>query len=420
MKILFLKASDQQHHPLHKYVDLHCTFDFKAWEEGFRTISPGACTFDYYQSFVSSGPVTMERQIRDLVIDNNIDLLIVPNLYYELAPTFLDELRSVGCRSLIVFFDCSMRFENTNRFYLSSFDYYLTQESSESKKLYKHFGIESEFFPVFPCYSFYKSVIRTFDKSDLKFEKDVVFVGARIADRDVFVNYLEQKGIEIAVYGKGWESGMLSTEEMLARFNSSKISLNFIKTIDGSGRTQLKARLFEIVMAGGFVLSEHCEELSDYFDVGLEIDTFKTPQELLDKVKFYLENDKRRGEMLARARKKVEENYSFESNWAKYLANIDAGIIRKQQPNFGYSPSGAAVNAFKQWNFSLIWGRFMLGENRLAYQQYFFCKREIKDFDCSKSVIVDFLKWGIRKILVSFVGFFLNKSQIDKVRKWIS
>ena len=52
----------------------------------------------------------MESSILKLVQENNIQLIIIPNLYYELAPIFLSKLRNVGCRSLIVFFDDSMRF----------------------------------------------------------------------------------------------------------------------------------------------------------------------------------------------------------------------------------------------------------------------------------------------------------------------
>lgn len=373
--------------------------------------------FDYYASFVSSGPFGMECSIRELVIKNNIQLLIVPNMYYELAPSFLNELRRLGCKSLVVFFDDSMRFEGTNRFYLSSFDYYLAHDYMASKALYKPYGIDAEFFPVVPSHSFYKEIIQRLDKNRLKCANDVVFVGAKIADRDVFIDYLKDSGIEIAVYGRGWASGKLSTEEMLAAFNSSKISLNFVKVIGGSDRAQLKARLFEIIMAGGFVLSEHSDELTDYFDIGREIDTFRSPHELLDKVRFYLENSDLRDEMAARAKDKVEKRYSFESNWLRYLADIKNGIIKTSYPNPGYKVPSAAINGFLNWNFSFIYGRFKLGQYSLAYQHYKFCRRELEGLACNTSINKWFLKRTVRPFITTFAHRILSQNQIRIIRR---
>lgn len=417
MKILFLTISDQQHHPLKKYTDLHRTFDFKSWEVGFRVVCSDLHVHDYYACFVSNGPFGMESSIRDLVHKYNIQLLIVPNLYYELAPTFLNELREFGCRSLIVFFDDSIRFEDTNRFYLSSFDYYLTHESVASKALYKSYEIEAEFFPNLPSHAFYKEIIQRLNNTNVEVANDVVFVGAKIADRDIFIDYLKNNGINVIVYGKGWDAGMLSTEKMIAAFNSSKISLNFVKAIGNSGRVQLKSRLFEIIMAGGFVLSEFSEESTDYFDIGREIDTFRSPQELLDKVRFYLEHSALREEMSARAREKVEKYYSFESNWLRYLADIRNGTLKTFYPNPGYKVPAVAINSFLSWNFSFIHGRFMLGQFGLAYQQYKFCQRELKVLACNTSINKLFLKWTARRFKTMVARRIFSRNHRLSIRK---
>ena len=422
MKILFLTISDQQHHPLHKYLDLHCNFDFSAWEAGYRAVSSNVHIFDYYASFVSNGPFSMECRIRELVLKNNVQLLIVPNMYYELAPSFLNELRRLGCKSLVVFFDDSMRFEGTNRFYLNAFDYYLTHESMASKALYKPYGIDAEFFPVVPSHSFYKEIVQRVNKTRFENVSDVVFVGAKIADRDVFIDYLlKDNNVNISVYGKGWDAGMLATEDMLSAFNLSKISLNFVKAIDGSGRTQLKGRLFEIIMAGGFVLSEHSDELADYFDIGHEIDTFRSPQELLDKVRFYLENKDLREEMAARAKDKSEKLFSFESHWQRYLTNIKNGILKTSYPNPGYKIPATAINSFLNWNLSFIYGRFMLGQCGLAYDQYKFCQRELKGIACDTSVTnFMLLKWTIRLFIAKIAHRIFSQNHIHRIKQGYS
>ena len=191
MRILFLTIRDQQHHPLNKYCDLHCNYDFRSWEVGLRTICSDIYAHDYYASFVSDGPFGMESRIRELVRKENIQLLIVPNMYYELAPSFLNELRRIGCKSVVVFFDDSMRFENTNRFYLGSFDYYLAHDYMASKELYKLYGVDAEFFPVLPSYTYYNEINQSLNKNKFNCSNDVVFVGAKIADRDILINYLK-------------------------------------------------------------------------------------------------------------------------------------------------------------------------------------------------------------------------------------
>jgi glycosyltransferase involved in cell wall biosynthesis len=412
MNILFLTITDQQNQLLHKYLDLHCNFDFLAWEVGFKAICSKVHFFDYYDSFVSSGPVIMENSIRDLVHRHNVQLIIIPNLYYEISPTFLLELRGNGCRSLIVFFDDSMRFENTNRFYLSSFDYYLTHDPIDGNSLYKPFGIKAEMFPVLPSRSYYDLIIQKIDPKIAKYAQDVVFIGAKIADRSLFVDYLKDNSIDINAFGRGWAAGMLSTEDMISAYNSSKISLSFIKTIDGSGRIQLKARLFEIIMAGGFVLSEFCDELTDYFEIGREIDTFKSPQELLDKVRFYIENSDIREKMATRAKEKVYKNFSFESCWSRYLAEIENGMKKSEYPNHGYVVSEAAIKTFLGWNISIIYGRCMIGQFGLACQQVKFCRRELDGFACNISITTELLKCILRRLLnmVSHNSSFYNQN----------
>lgn len=415
MKVLFLTVSNQQNHPLGKYTDLHRTFDFKPWEKGFCAIPINVYMFDYYASFVLDGPSIMENNIRNLVQKQNIQLLIVPSLYYEIAPTFLNDLRSIGCKSLVVFFDDSIRFEEMNRFYLNSFDYYLTHESAESLNLYKSHGVEATFFPNFPSILFYKGILQGGFKNVSRARDDIVFVGANIADREMFVSYLKNNGVDVAVFGKGWSTGMLSTVDMIRMFNSSKISLSFIKTVDGSGRHQLKGRIFEIVMAGGFVLSEYSEELADYFEIGREIDVFCSPEELLKKVRYYLKNPDLREEMSLRAKNRAINEYSFEFRWTQYISDIESGKLKSEYPNTGYNIPHKTVKAFLRWNFIFVYGRFMLGQFALTRQQYKFCRRELESSGSRLQLFPEFIRWAGHNFLKA-VAYRLFRRNLQNIR----
>lgn len=64
-------------------------------------------------------------------------------------------------------------------------------------------------------------------------------------------------------------------------------------------------RVFDVMACGGFVLAEHSEDLEQLFDVGGELDSFRSPDELLDKVSFYLARPELRQEIARRGRDRV-------------------------------------------------------------------------------------------------------------------
>ena len=49
-------------------------------------------------------------------------------------------------------------------------------------------------------------------------------------------------------------------------------------------------RLFDVPACGAFLLTDYSEEISEYYRLGVEIETFKTSDELRDKVDFYLKH----------------------------------------------------------------------------------------------------------------------------------
>ena len=71
--------------------------------------------------------------------------------------------------------------------------------------------------------------------------------------------------------------------EMPKIFHLSKINLNFTsKPI----RTGLPLRIWDILCAGGFVLSNYQEEIPEYLEIGKEIETFASEEELLYKIDY--------------------------------------------------------------------------------------------------------------------------------------
>ena len=92
-------------------------------------------------------------------------------------------------------------------------------------------------------------------------------------------------------------------------FHLSKINLNFTSKPIRSG---LPLRIWDIMGAGGFVLTNFQTEIPEYFEIGKEIETFSSQEELIDKISFYLEHDEERKKIAINGYKRAKREYSLD------------------------------------------------------------------------------------------------------------
>lgn len=97
--------------------------------------------------------------------------------------------------------------------------------------------------------------------------------------------------------------------EMPKIFHLSKINLNLTSK---SIRTGLPLRIWDILAAGGFVLSNYQTEIPEYFEIGKDLEVFTSERELLEKIEYYLAHEKEREEIARNGYQKAKEQYSLE------------------------------------------------------------------------------------------------------------
>lgn len=155
------------------------------------------------------------------------------------------------------------------------------------------------------------SIHRQLEKSEVKnteFTCDVIFVGHYEEDgRFEMVDSLAKAGIDIKIYGpngvskkNGWGESILKSEELkkqqvrflrgeeyVRAINAAKIGLCFLSKLNNDTYT---TRCFEIPACGTALFSEWSEDLDMIFDNGVNAVLFKTKEELVEKVKYYLRN----------------------------------------------------------------------------------------------------------------------------------
>lgn len=99
-------------------------------------------------------------------------------------------------------------------------------------------------------------------------------------------------------------------EDMVNAINSYKIHFNRNMADDINSRT------FETLGCKTFLLTNETENLSKLFKIGEHLDTYTTKENLLDKIKYYLNNDDLRNKI-------AENGYNFAKQNHTYLNRAD-------------------------------------------------------------------------------------------------
>jgi len=91
-------------------------------------------------------------------------------------------------------------------------------------------------------------------------------------------------------------------------FNRSRINLNFtIRNI----RSGLPLRIWDIMGAGGFLITNYQPELEMYFKNGEDLVYFTDKEDLAKKVKYYLEHEEERRQIALNGQRKVRELHTY-------------------------------------------------------------------------------------------------------------
>lgn len=99
-----------------------------------------------------------------------------------------------------------------------------------------------------------------------------------------------------------------SWKERADIYKNSRINLHFTHRSVSSGVPQ---EVFEIMAAGGFVLTNFQPEISENFVIGEHLDTFVNEKELLEKIAYYLEHEEERVQIARAGQQAVKEYHSY-------------------------------------------------------------------------------------------------------------
>lgn len=84
-------------------------------------------------------------------------------------------------------------------------------------------------------------------------------------------------------------------------------------------RTGLPLRIFDILGAGGFLLTNYQAEIPELFEIGTDLAVYESQEDLLYQIGYYLEREELRREIAENGQRKVREEYSYRSRMGEIL-----------------------------------------------------------------------------------------------------
>lgn len=162
-----------------------------------------------------------------------------------------------------------------------------------------------------------------------RFSCDVSAIGAFEKERAESLLYLAEHGIPVVVWGNGWggwanahpnlivKNEFLFGEDYSKAICATKINLNFLRKVN---RDEVTSRSVEIPACGGFMLGERSQRHLEFFEEGKEAEYFSSNEELLRKVKHYLERNGERADIAHAGRDRcVKSGYSMRAQLDQML-----------------------------------------------------------------------------------------------------
>lgn len=169
--------------------------------------------------------------------------------------------------------------------------------------------------------------IRLTQEEEEEFGCDVCFVGSLTKERQEILRLAQNDKYTRKIWGdipiglkldKDLVShyyGEAFGEKMVKIFNAARIILNFQpKDMTHGGNM----RTFEIPGCGGFQLVDRVD--SDWFTVGKELVLFKSGNDLLKKIEFYLEHTKERKMIAERGYNRAHKAHAYDKHFEKLFS----------------------------------------------------------------------------------------------------
>jgi len=288
--------------------------------------------FDYMQGLKAHGKAAMNARLVDTVASQRFDVAVFSLYTDQLDPQAVDAVRQ-HTRTLCFFHDDNWR-RDFVRQWAPHFDFF-TSSDVECKNKYTRAGLPHVIHFPFGAND------RLYTKLDVPKQHDVAFVGGWNPTREWLIRRLRKAGIQVAVAGYGWPEGMVEHHDMVRMFNQARINLNLTNSrcwdvrmlassplhgarqlLSKKSVEQIKARHFEINACGSFQLSYYVDGLERCYRLGEEIGVYLDPDDLIDKVRYYLADEALRERIAQAGYQRTLQDHTYSMRFARVFGEM--------------------------------------------------------------------------------------------------
>lgn len=244
-------------------------------------------------------------------------------------------IRELGTKTVMYYPDFHFDHAGVDQSSFDHYDLFVTTKSFQLDWLRERIGQErAAYVPHGFTDALFQPVFNQLDESQYQF--DVLYMGNHSPYKQRWLERLLElsPGLNLGVVGNRWmgqktplkipESSMLGEVRGLGLaklIQSSRINLAIHSGKTRAGWEDLvSTRTFEIPACKGFMLHIDNPEIRGFFEVDREIDVFSSPEELHQKVQFYLSRPELRLAMIERAYSRAVPAYGY----AHRAAQLDA------------------------------------------------------------------------------------------------
>jgi spore maturation protein CgeB len=194
---------------------------------------------------------------------------------------------------------------------------------------------ERMFYLPFGCNTLvYNPMLQVPGEITERYSCQVSFVGNFTEFRQEYLSRLGN-GMPLNIYGRGWHrsklnglyKGILEDERHLyPLYRSSRINLWLRGSPD---HDSINMRQLEIVGSKGFLLTHSSRQIEEFFEPGQEVATYSDPEELREKISYYLRHEEQRQRIAENGYRKVRASHTYVHRAKRLLDILRAlGLIR--------------------------------------------------------------------------------------------
>jgi glycosyltransferase involved in cell wall biosynthesis len=223
------------------------------------------------------------------IAKDHFDMIIFAASGGSFMDSEMKQLRDSGILMVGMGLDCPRQYIKYIKEVIPNYDFYLTAGISTVEPI-KKLGCKVMYFPP-ACREGYHRILK-----NVRRNKDCLYIGNVAGHpsgerRLELFNLVKQK-FEVDGYGYGLKDKLIH-DDFIELLNSYKIGLEFDLAEFGTWDepVNLNHRIFEYISCGLMTIAPQREDIATVFDFDKEIIGFRNSNELLDKIKYYLDNE---------------------------------------------------------------------------------------------------------------------------------